>query len=180
MEIINDKIKQIIIQSGYSPSHFADEIGVQRSSISHILANRNKPSFDIIQKIMKRFPHLGFDWLNEEIGNATNTRTTQPMMGSNGIPQAKRGPKPRYVSYSDEYVQQNQLSKTTNMPSQNSYLSSENMSVNHLVEALRENVIPSNETQLSSTPSTNMDVKKVERIIVFYSDNSFKEYLPNQ
>ena len=66
--MLNDKVKQIIVNSGFSPSHFADEIGVQRSSISHILANRNKPSFDILQKIIKRFPQLGYDWL--EIGRA--------------------------------------------------------------------------------------------------------------
>ncbi|RYE18968.1 MAG: XRE family transcriptional regulator, partial [Sphingobacteriaceae bacterium] len=35
---INDKIKQILIDRNFSPSYFADEIGVQRSSISHILS----------------------------------------------------------------------------------------------------------------------------------------------
>ena len=65
---LTDKIKQIQISKKLSPSIFADEIGVQRASISHILAGRNKPSLDIVQKIVKRFPDLGLNWiLDDEI-----------------------------------------------------------------------------------------------------------------
>ena len=60
---LTDKIKQILIIKNISPSLFADEIGIQRSSVSHILAGRNKPSLDIIQKIVKRFPELGLNWI---------------------------------------------------------------------------------------------------------------------
>jgi transcriptional regulator with XRE-family HTH domain len=64
--MLNDTIKHIIVEKNLSPSRFADEIGVQRSSISHILSGRNKPSLDIVQKIIRRFPELGTDWLIEE------------------------------------------------------------------------------------------------------------------
>jgi transcriptional regulator with XRE-family HTH domain len=64
--MLNDTIKHIIVEKNLSPSRFADEIGVQRSSISHILSGRNKPSLDIVQKIIRRFPELGTDWLVEE------------------------------------------------------------------------------------------------------------------
>lgn len=67
--LLNQKIKQILVEKQLSPSYFADEIGVQRSSISHILSGRNKPSFEIIQKIVKRFPDLGYEWLMDD----TNT-----------------------------------------------------------------------------------------------------------
>ena len=63
---VNDKIKQVLKDKNLTPSYFADEIGVQRSSISHILSGRNRPSFDIIQKIIRRFPELGYDWILEE------------------------------------------------------------------------------------------------------------------
>jgi DNA-binding XRE family transcriptional regulator len=64
--ILNFKIKQILGNLKLTPSVFADEIGVQRSSISHILSGRNKPSFEIIQKIVKKFPHLGYEWLMDD------------------------------------------------------------------------------------------------------------------
>ena len=62
MHTLNEKIKDLLAKKEISPSRFADEIGVQRSSISHILSGRNKPSFDIIQKIIRRYPDLGMDW----------------------------------------------------------------------------------------------------------------------
>src|SRR4028119_2173636 len=64
--MLNNTIKSFIVSKNLSPSKFADEIGVQRSSISHILSGRNKPSLDIVQKIIRRFPELGTDWLVEE------------------------------------------------------------------------------------------------------------------
>lgn len=60
---LSDKIKLILSGKNISPSIFADEIGIQRSSMSHILAGRNKPSLDIVQKIVKRFPELGVGWV---------------------------------------------------------------------------------------------------------------------
>ena len=42
---------------------FAEKIGVQPSSISHILSGRNKPSLEFIQKILAQFPNVSADWL---------------------------------------------------------------------------------------------------------------------
>lgn len=64
--MLNNTIKSFIVSKNLSPSKFADEIGVQRSSISHILSGRNKPSLDIVQKIIRRYPEIGTDWLLEE------------------------------------------------------------------------------------------------------------------
>lgn len=63
---LSEKIKLILNGKNISPSIFADEIGIQRSSMSHILAGRNKPSLDIVQKIVKRFPELGVNWILDE------------------------------------------------------------------------------------------------------------------
>lgn len=60
---LSEKIKLILSTKNISPSIFADEIGIQRASVSHILAGRNKPSLDIVQKIVKRFPELGLNWI---------------------------------------------------------------------------------------------------------------------
>jgi transcriptional regulator with XRE-family HTH domain len=63
---LTDKIKQILVDKNITPSLFADEIGIQRSSMSHILAGRNKPSLDMVQKIVKRFPDLGISWILDD------------------------------------------------------------------------------------------------------------------
>lgn len=53
---INERITKVLEYSGFSASEFADEIDVQRSSISHIISGRNKPSLEFVTKIKNRFP----------------------------------------------------------------------------------------------------------------------------
>jgi transcriptional regulator with XRE-family HTH domain len=57
------RIQRLIGSENLSPTKFADIIGVQRSAISHILSGRNKPSFDLIQKILSKFPRVSSEWL---------------------------------------------------------------------------------------------------------------------
>lgn len=61
-----DFIKRLeIILDYYSlnASGFADKIGVQRSSLSHLLSGRNKPSLDFILKILDEFPDVDLYWI---------------------------------------------------------------------------------------------------------------------
>jgi transcriptional regulator with XRE-family HTH domain len=67
---LNEKIKRFIIDKDLTSTKFADEIGVPRPSISHILSDRNKPSLEIVQKMYRRYPELGFNWFIEEEDNA--------------------------------------------------------------------------------------------------------------
>jgi len=60
---LNERISKVIEYSKLSSSEFADEIDVQRSSISHITSGRNKPSLEFIIKIKSRFPEILWDWL---------------------------------------------------------------------------------------------------------------------
>ena len=60
---LNERISKVIEYSHLTPSEFADEIDVQRSSISHITSGRNKPSLEFIIKIKSRFPEILWDWL---------------------------------------------------------------------------------------------------------------------
>ena len=55
---------QIVIDFyGESASSFAEKIGVQRSTISHILSGRNKPSLDFVMKVLSYFPEVELYWL---------------------------------------------------------------------------------------------------------------------
>ena len=58
-----DRIQLILKSKNLSSSQFADEIQVQRSSISHILSGRNKPSLDLIKKILSTYSEVNADWL---------------------------------------------------------------------------------------------------------------------
>ena len=60
---IQNRLQMIMRMNNLNASQFADKIGVQRSSISHIISGRNKPSLDFIQKTLEHFPRVNADWL---------------------------------------------------------------------------------------------------------------------
>lgn len=57
------RLVQFLNSENLNPTKFADMIGVQRSSISHILKGRNKPSYDFLIKVLETFPKLNAEWL---------------------------------------------------------------------------------------------------------------------
>lgn len=55
----------------------ADKIEVQRSSISHLLSGRNKPSLEFVLKILKTFPEVELYWLLNGVGTFPKTVITK-------------------------------------------------------------------------------------------------------
>lgn len=140
---LTEKIKQILAEKNLSPSLFADEIGIQRSSMSHILAGRNKPSLDIVQKIMRRFPELGPNWILEDENIASGTL---PATGSKPVDLPLFNPAKSTTSRSADL----------------------NRKKDPINSRAHENVNPE-KTEIK-------EEKKIERILVFYSDGTFQEF----
>lgn len=63
MEHFTSRLNQILEHFGITSSQFADQIGVPRSSLSHIISGRNNPSLDFIIKIRDAFPTINLYWL---------------------------------------------------------------------------------------------------------------------
>ena len=60
---ILDRIKKIISDNNLSNSEFAEKIGIPKSSVSHLLSERNNPSLDVIIKISEFFEDISTDYL---------------------------------------------------------------------------------------------------------------------
>jgi transcriptional regulator with XRE-family HTH domain len=74
-----DRIKEVISYYDETASSFADKIGVPRSSISHILSGRNKPSLDFILKLFEAYPDINLHWFLYGKGNIQTTSNSQKM-----------------------------------------------------------------------------------------------------
>ena len=61
--MIIERLQVIISHYSLTPSSFADTIGVPRSSISHLLSGRNKPSLDFVLKLIEAYPEVNLYWL---------------------------------------------------------------------------------------------------------------------
>ncbi len=148
---MRERIEKIIKNEDISSSKFADIIGIQRSSISHILSGRNKPSLDVIQRILRKYPNINSEWLILGIGN----------------------------------MYKGQNAELDSTPIQKSIFDEENSSDSKMAEnALNENIsnkvvndepnpVYNTKQIINNTKDGN---KKIERIIIFFDDGSFKQY----
>ena len=65
---MRERIKEIMEREGMGQSQFADFIGVNRPTLSHILAGRNNPSMEVVMKIHQKFKKISLLWLLDGIG----------------------------------------------------------------------------------------------------------------
>ena len=75
---MRERIKEIIEREGMSQSQFADFIGVNRPTMSHVIAGRNNPSIEIVMKIHQKFPKINMLWLLDGIGSYEEGKISEP------------------------------------------------------------------------------------------------------
>ncbi len=65
---MHNRLKKWMEYEDVKSSAFADKIGVNRATISHILSGRNKPSIDFLEKLLYVYPEVNANWLITGIG----------------------------------------------------------------------------------------------------------------
>ena len=68
IEKFAERLKIVMDYYELSAALFAEKIEVQRSSISHILSKRNKPSLEFVLKVLNVFPEVELFWLLNGVG----------------------------------------------------------------------------------------------------------------
>lgn len=91
---MNQRLQEFLLAENISQSQFADNIGVARASISHIISGRNKPGFDFIVSMSRRYPNLNLEWLingegemykNQDVTDSS-TNASAPSQGARVSP----------------------------------------------------------------------------------------------
>jgi len=106
-----------------SAALLAEKIEVQRSSISHILSGRNKPSLEFVLKILKAFPEVELYWLLNGVGHFPKQREIQE-------------PAPTLFSTLKEPEIKNKVVKSMVNPITNEIINKEHEIVNHEIERI--------------------------------------------
>lgn len=57
------RLQMILDFYGLSATAFSDTIDFNRSTISHLLSGRNKPSLEFVLKVLQKFPEVELYWL---------------------------------------------------------------------------------------------------------------------
>lgn len=150
---MREKLLKLMKYEKLSSSRLAEILEIQPSSISHILSGRNKPSFDFLVKILRRFPTLNPDWLlldsdqmyrqSDESAALKDNQVIAPI--STSTRQAGSSEHRQNNSSNDSSVANNNSTKRTTP------------------------------TELPFTNNQNVN-KTIERVIVLYSDKSFEAF----
>lgn len=144
-----------------TPSLFADKVGIQRASVSHILSGRNKISLDIVVKINRVFPDASFEWLINGTGaapkgaDAPKEEPEQPMLFDTPAVLADAvAEEPKRVSVVQQKAQQQQKSVVAQPKQQ------------RRVANVR-NIQPTND-------------RYIKEIRIFYSDGTYETLFPEK
>jgi len=83
------RLEKILSFYNLSASSFADKIGVQRSSISHLLTGRNKPSLEFVMKVVTSYPEVNLYWLLNGKGTFPSKKDSTASPSSTSPPPTK-------------------------------------------------------------------------------------------
>jgi transcriptional regulator with XRE-family HTH domain len=150
---IDDFIKRLEIILEYynlSASAFADKINVQRSSLSHLLSGRNKPSLDFIIKVIEVFPEVDLYWILNGKGNFPKSENVIQTV----LDIEKKSP--LYPN-----------TEATNLKPD-------------LFSNVEKGITPtlSENNPVESIKAENNYSEEIERIVIFYKNGTFKNYNP--
>ncbi len=172
---LNDRISKVIEYSKLSLSEFADEVEVQRSSISHITSGRNKPSLEFVTKIKSKFPEIQWDWLITGDGEMLKSEEN---LSESPIPEEKPKPTslPDLFSLIDDdnfgYTEsEDKVQKEIPRESPKTFPSpeKEKISVSQRLEV---------EESKMNVQNTENQIDKIKRIVLFYESGKFESFEP--
>ena len=151
---MKDRIIKIMEDYQLSSSQFADKIGVPRSGLSHVLKGRNKPSLDYVLKILESFPMIDSNWLLTGVeANFRPDDGNRDNRAANELEITNKANETR--------VKDSEIDKSVS-----------NIDVN--TAQSKEEVAPYYASK--SADKQLIDGVKLDKIVMFYSDGSFKEY----
>lgn len=187
--MIQERILLLMKSLGLNPTQFADEIGVQRSSISHIISGRNNPSLDIVTKILNKFPDIDSNWL--VIGKGSLVGKNEINSQENRNNEISRPSETLFDDLSDSLFSDIQKDNSPKIDNNNIYELQRKIEILEGKSKVKENQSESYDKQIEIPKPVNNCIsnyensqqsnstKQIVRIIIFYSDNSFEELTKN-
>lgn len=181
---MNTRLSQFLNAENITQAQFADSIGVARASISHIISGRNKPSYEFISAMMRRYPQVNPEWLILGKGRMYNDTQSQ----------TKEQPQPRremYISGEDllfptvpepaGQTSQESAPEAVRQASQNIIeeslrTESQTTAKNPSAQAVQPTVQENAGIAVRPSPAVSpVRQRVISRIIVFFDDGTFQE-----
>jgi transcriptional regulator with XRE-family HTH domain len=164
---MKEQLLQLMESEGMTPAKFSDEIGVQRSSISHILSDRNKPSYDFIIKILNRFQEINAEWLLTGKGSMVKSSGPKQLMS---------------IKQPSLFDQQSINANTNNTSGQMHDDKIESKVPNNKFEDKGKDQKLTDSTFNNANEVFNQvtNVNNINLVMFFYKDGTFQQYSPKK
>lgn len=201
---MNRRFQTILDLENLSPAQLADRLGVQRSGISHILSGRNKPSFELLQRVVQSFPEISAEWLitgngkplKEQNQAAASGATSGAASGATSSAANSRssGTTPSTTpSISTSTTSGSNNSSTSGTisgatpPFEGLFNSSESATEPQIpaqtsdIEGIGDEISdfqPLQSSIFDANPANDREKRALKRVILIYNDNTFEELLP--
>ena len=197
---MNRRFQTILDLENLSPAQLADRLGVQRSGISHILSGRNKPSFELLQRVVQSFPEISAEWLIT--GNGKPLKEQNQAAASSAASGATSGTassaansrssgttpsiSPSTTSGSNNSSTSGTISGAT-PPFEGLFNSSEAATEPQIpaqtsdIEGIEDEISdfqPLQSSIFDANPANDREKRALKRVILIYNDNTFEELLP--
>ncbi len=153
-EDLTKRLEIILEYYSLNASSFADKIGVQRSSLSHLLSGRNKPSLDFILKILDVFPEVDLYWILKGKGTFPKSELKEEQVFATSTPTP-------HNQFIETTVEKKTMLLSENVPNQK----------NEPEDKLVTNLIA------TKNPAFQRKDSEIEQIVIFYKNGTFKTYL---
>ena len=149
---IRDRIKLMIETEGVTQAAFAESTGINTSTLNHVLTGRNNPSMEVITKILSTYPQYESDWLIHGSGSMWTEAYSEERARSSTIPLF-----PGVAVATD----------STKGPTFEPQTDSEKA--------------PTERRSLPSLgPFAKVSVRRVQRVIIYYDDNTYETLYPSR
>ena len=158
---MREKLLDLMKSEGLKSSRLAEILGINPAGISHILAGRNKPGFDLLQKILLRFPRISPDWLLLDKGPMYREDDATGIEPSSATVTEPRVQIPEPTAPVDDLF----AARPTDRPT-------------HPASAASSGSASSAAAIESLLPKTSNRSATVKRVVIFYDDDSFEAYFP--
>jgi transcriptional regulator with XRE-family HTH domain len=156
-----DRIEKIMLKEEMNSAVFATEIGIQGSTLSHILNGRNNPSLEVLKKILNRFRTVSSDWLILGVGSMYRVE--------------KQSQTPTLFDSLDENITKSSTSESNTVEKNNTA----SPLIQHKTTPVQEQPVQTQAESQHPTflPLAEPSTKSVRKIIVYYTDNTFQEFM---
>lgn len=170
---MKERLLQLLDLEQISPSKFADIIGVQRSSVSHVISGRNNPSYDFLQKTLKAFPGLNASWLM--LGEGTMYEHMGRKVPGNLFDPPEPAPAAQIPAKIADQAQESEEISASATASESSEVGSR---ASESLEKAEKTADSPGEDKLQKPASGNQ--KKIVQVMVIYDDDTFRTFAPAQ